>query len=378
MKIAFLVTDNREPFRQYESETPWFGTAPTALLQGMSRLPELEVHVVTCTQRPMKSPAQIAENIFFHSLHVPKIGWMRTGYQGCIRAMRRKIREIQPDLVHGQGTERECALSAVFSGFPNVLTIHGNMRSVARVNQARPFSFYWLAARLEALTLPRTNGIVCISTYTQQEVKSLAQKTWLVPNAVDGSFFAIQNQPARPPRILCIGNVGLRKNQNALMRALDALHPAGTFELIFLGIAERTHPYGREFFELVEARPWCRYEGFTDREGLKKYLNEATGLILPSLEDNCPMVVLEAMAAGVPVAAARVGGVPDLVQDKVTGILFDPLDGPAMAAVTRELLADSSRSLAAYAHKDALTRFHPEMIAKRHLEIYREVIPSQN
>jgi hypothetical protein len=111
----------------------------------------------------MRSPEKLAPNIFFHSLYVPKIGWMRTLYQGCVRAVRKKLREIRPDIVHGQGTEMDCAVEAVFSGFPNVLTIHGNMRLIARVNRVRPFSFLWLAARLERLTIPRSSGVVCIT-----------------------------------------------------------------------------------------------------------------------------------------------------------------------------------------------------------------------
>jgi len=74
------------------------------------------------------------------------------------RAVRRKLKEIQPDLVHGQGTELDCAVSAVFSGFPNVVTIHGNMAELARQFRARVGSFYWLTARLENFTLKRTAG----------------------------------------------------------------------------------------------------------------------------------------------------------------------------------------------------------------------------
>ena len=92
----------------------------------------------------MVSPEKLAPNIFFHSLYVPKLGWLRTAYQGCIRAVRKKLRELRPNIVHGQGTERDCAISAVFSGFPNVLTIHGNLRLIAKVTQARRFSFPWL------------------------------------------------------------------------------------------------------------------------------------------------------------------------------------------------------------------------------------------
>ena len=163
LKVVILTSDKRDHDRDYANPLPGFGTAPEALLQGFSALPETEVHVVSCTQQPLAAPEHIAPNIFYHSLVVPKSGWMRTGYQGCIRAARKKLNSLQPDIVHGQGTERDCALSAVFSGFPNVLTIHGNMRLVAAVNHARLFSFHWLAARLEGFTLPRTDGVVCIT-----------------------------------------------------------------------------------------------------------------------------------------------------------------------------------------------------------------------
>src|SRR5208337_5466639 len=123
--------------------------APEALIEGFALTPGLEVHVVSCTRQPMKSPEKLAENIWFHSLHAPKIGWMRTGYQGTIRATRKALRSIGPDIVHGQGTELNCGMDAVRSGFPNVLTIHGNMAEMARLFKARIGSFQWLAARLE-------------------------------------------------------------------------------------------------------------------------------------------------------------------------------------------------------------------------------------
>src|ERR1044072_7008483 len=123
LKIGFLTLDARQAFRQYDKPAPYFGTAPEALLQGFALLPEVEVHVVCCIQKLMVSPEKLAPNVWYHSLLVPKIGWMRTGYQGCIRATRKKIRALQPAIVHGQGTERDCAISATFTGFPNVLTI---------------------------------------------------------------------------------------------------------------------------------------------------------------------------------------------------------------------------------------------------------------
>ena len=378
MKVAILTTDNREHYKDYENREPYFGTAPEALLQGFAQLPEVEVHVVSCIRRKVPSPSKLAPNIFFHSLHVPKIGWIRTGYQGCIRAARKKLKEIQPEIVHGQGTENDCAISAVFSGFPNVLTIHGNMRLVAIVNEAKPFSFLWLAAHLERLTLPRSNGVVCITHYTRQAVVDLAQRTWVVPNAVDASFFEVKARPAAgaPVRLLCVGHVCVRKNQNAFIRALDALAASYKFELRFCGTANEDEPYGREFLSLVRARPWCAYGGLTGRQELKALLRQATLLALPSLEDNCPMTVLEAMAADVPVVAARVGGLPDLIEDGKTGFFCDPLQAASMAGAIEKVLANPSAAaeVARQANQHARERFHPGVIARRHLEIYREVL----
>jgi len=148
LKIAFLTTDNREHDQNYSASVPYFGTAPAALLEGFSHLSRLEVHVISCAKKLMSSPKKIASNIWFHSLHVPKFGWLRTGYSGCIFAVRKKLKEIQPDIVHGQGTERDCGISAVFSGYPNIITIHGNMAELDRVFHSNFGSFHWWTAKL--------------------------------------------------------------------------------------------------------------------------------------------------------------------------------------------------------------------------------------
>jgi glycosyltransferase involved in cell wall biosynthesis len=380
LKIAIITTDNRQPCRDYAAVAPYFGTAPEALLQGFAGMPDVEVHVVSCAMRPMKSPEKLADNIWFHGLHVSKIGWMRTSFQGCIRAVRRKLKAIRPDIVHGQGTERECAISAVFSGFPNVLTLHGNMRLIAKLNKARPLSYARLAARLETFTLPRTSGVVCITRYTEEAVKDLARKTWVVPNAVDATFFNTQSARDDSRTILCVGHVCQRKNQNQFIEALESLAARSKLKVVFMGGLLTGQPndkaYAAQFQELIARHPWCKYAGVAGREEVRTYLKTAAMLALPSLEDNCPMVVLEAMAAGVPVLAAKVGGLPDLIEDGNNGIFCDPLDPASMRAGVSKLLedADLARQLAVRAGQRARERYHPLAIARRHVEIYQEVL----
>src|SRR5438445_5539316 len=104
-------------------------------------------------------------------------------------------------------------------------------------------------------------------------------------------------------------------------------------------------------------------------------LQQAALLGLPSLPDSCPMVVLAATAAGVSVAAAKIGGLPDLIEPEETGLLFDPTDSDSISGAVAKLLLnrDYAGGLAIAARTRARARFHPQNIARRHLEIYSEM-----
>ncbi len=382
IRLALLTTDNREHFKDYANPNPYFGTAPEALLEGFKLMPEsIEVHVISCLQKqPTSSPSKLADNIYYHALPVPNIGWMKTGYQGCIRAVRRQLREIQPEIVHGQGTERDCAITAVRSGYPNVLTIHGNMRLIADFLKAKPFSYYWLATRLERYCLGNTSGVVAISTYTQSSVAPYSRHTWLIPNAVHPSYFEVCRRPEKTPRILCVANISPRKNQIGLIHSLDSLAKQTPLKLVFAGGGSDADCYFHEFKDMIRARPWCEYRGPLDRAALQNEMVAAAAGVLPSFEDNCPMVVLEAAAAGIPFAASSVGGIPDLIDHRETGLLFDPTQPKCIKTSIQSLIIDTSwaEHLAASARMRAIKRFSAESVAGRHLAVYNEIIAKRD
>jgi glycosyltransferase involved in cell wall biosynthesis len=232
---------------------------------------------------------------------------------------------------------------------------------------------------LERFCLPRFNGVVCISKYTENWVKGLATKTWLLPNAVDSKFFEIQpRRTGHVPVVLVVANVDSRKNQIGLIHSLAGLSRQRPFEVRFFGKCGED-PYGKEFRELIAARSWCFWGGMLERENLRGEFAKASVVMLPTWEDNCPMVVLEAQAAGIPVIASNVGGVPDLVEDGRTGLLTDPARPETMSKALARLLEDPAlaKQLAEKGRSQAKARFHPKVIAEKHLEIYREVIASR-
>ncbi len=377
MKVAMLLTDNREEFHRYDKPEPFFGPAPTALLEGFAQVPELELHVISCAKKMMRAPDKIADNIWYHLLLVPQWGWLRSLYFGCVSAVGSKLRQIEPDIVHGQGTERYCGLAACFTGFPSVLTIHGNMRAIARLNHARPLSYQWLAARLEGFVVPRVEGVICISSHTREQVRSTARETWLIPNAVTKMFFhQHRRRDVQLPTLLCVGTICELKNQNALISALNPLASKTGFQLLFVGEGASTDPYYKRFHELVKERSWCKHLGFLNETEIKELLGEATALVLPSLEDNCPMVILEAAVSHVPILASRVGGIPDLIEHERTGLLFDPRDPGSIASAAQRYLANPefAEKMASNAWQRAHVKFDPSNVATQHLEVYRSLI----
>lgn len=381
VKVVQLVTDDREPTRQYGNPNPFFGAAPTALFEGFSLLPEIAVHVVSCTQQPMQAPEKLAENIWFHNLHVPKFGWMRTAYQGCIRAMRRKIREIAPDIVHGQGTERDGALGAVFSGCPNVVTIHGNMAAMPQYQDSTfALLFSRCAALLETIALRRTQGVLCNSAYTESLVLRNCRNTWRVPNALRKRFFDLPVQAApvgTVPILLNVGTIVPRKAQVALLDLARDLHARGArFILKFIGGLDLRTPYGRTFNEKLSAARaagYAEYIGTFELKELIQQMDASSALIHVPEEEAFGLVVPEALARNLKFFGTKTGGVMDIAADVEGAELFAPGAWTELGqAITQWLASGAPRPVTASNVMRA--RYHPEVVARRHLEIYRELL----
>lgn len=378
LKVVQVITDTRRDFGEYDRPEPTFGAAPEALLQGFARCPELEVHVLSCTQRPVRAPEKLAANIWFHSLLVPKLGWLSTCYQGCIRAVRRQVRRLQPDVVHGQGTERDCALAAAWSGAHNVVTLHGNMRQVARVMGARPFSFHWLTARLEPFALRRVGGVLCNSAYTEALVRPCNPSVWRVPNALREMFFRPASPAPRPaiPRLACVGVIRELKRPIELLAALEPLHARGLkFRLEFAGRREADTEYGRRFgaaLQRAEAQGWAAHVGERSASELVDWLDGAAALVHASAEESFGLAVAEGLARNLKFFGFRAGGVAEVAAGVEGAELYDPDDWSGLRSAIGDWLA-AGAPRPAKAGDEMRRRYHPVEVAERHLCIYREV-----
>jgi len=190
---------------------------------------------------------------------------------------------------------------------------------------------------------PLAHHILCNS----QAVKSVlidrcgvpAARITLIPNGVDTDYFQPPASPAAgPPRVLSVARMVPDKDHETLLAAFRLTAraiPAAELWLVGDGpglaaVQERARQLG-----LSE-----RVRFLSPREDLRPLLRQASLLVLSSRTEALPNVVLEAMAAGLPVVATRVGGVPELVVPGLTGWLVDPGDALGLGAALGQVLSD--------------------------------------
>ncbi len=167
-----------------------------------------------------------------------------------------------------------------------------------------------------------------------------AQRLTVIPNGVDTDFFKppVAARRSGPPRVLSIGRLVPDKDPDTLIKAfrlVAADHPQAELWLVGEG------PRHEALEQLVqESRLSDKVRFLPGQADLRPLLHQASLLVLSSITEALPNVVLEAMAAGLPVVATRVGGLPEAVIPGETGWLVPPRDVPALAAAMSQLLAD--------------------------------------
>jgi len=116
--------------------------------------------------------------------------------------------------------------------------------------------------------------------------------------------------------------------------------------------------------------------GLVDNDRLQHEIASARAVVLFSHEETAPTVIAQAMAAGKPVVASRVGGVPDMVSDGETGFVVDSDDECALAQRLEKLLEDQDlcHDMGRRGHAVALNRFTPDAVAQRTVEAYRAAL----
>jgi glycosyltransferase involved in cell wall biosynthesis len=148
--------------------------------------------------------------------------------------------------------------------------------------------------------------------------------------------------PLSPVRIGFVGTLVWHKGVHVLLEAARSL-PADRYEIEIWGSLETFPDYTAQLKTLARGLP-VRFCGSFDNGDDASVYDRLDVLVVPSLwPENSPLVIHEAFMAGVPVVAARTGGIPELIDDGVNGVLYDAPSPVALADALRALLDQPER-----------------------------------
>jgi glycosyltransferase involved in cell wall biosynthesis len=270
---------------------------------------------------------------------------------GMVLRLRRVLRELRPDVVHTHqlATLLYGGAAARSLGMPVVVhTEHGRER---------------YATRLKTRLLGRTAGrccdrFYCLTSDMAGEVRAAEvvpeRKLRVIENGIDVADFKAAASadaganvrrslsiPDGAPVIGTVGRLSEVKRQAVLIRAFARVRESvPDAHLLLVGDG----PLLDELQRLAEAlavRDAVHFAGYQPHSG--PYLRAMDVFALTSRSEGMPQAVLEASVTGLPVVASRVGGLPEVIEEGVTGMMFTSGGDAALAEILRALLANPAR-----------------------------------
>jgi glycosyltransferase involved in cell wall biosynthesis len=289
-------------------------------------------------------------------------------------AVARLLQERRYDVLHAHWVVPNAAVVAGLSrtfGVPLVVSLHGSDVFVAERHPA--------VGALAAAAFRQAGAVPACSEDLAARAKGLGappERVHTVPYGVDLQAFAPPAEPGPrahgPLRVLALGRLVEKKGFATLVESVAG---GRGVEVCIAGDGDLRDELTRM---AAERRAPVRLVGPLDRDAVAEAFAEADVVAVPSLVDRAgnvdglPNVLLEAMAAGKPVVASRVAGIPDVVTDAVDGILVPPGDPAALAEALGRLGSDEGLRdrLGAAARRTAVSRLGWDVAAARIEECY--------
>ncbi len=258
------------------------------------------------------------------------------------RAARRAARHA--DVVHAHWLPS--GIAGIATGKPLVVQLWGSDVELAK-------RLPWLLGPI----LRRARVVVCASTALATDARALGGRDVVViPSGVD--LPERVSAPAEPPHALYVGRLSEEKG------VLELAQAARDLPLVVVGDGP-----------LRESLP--QTVGFVAHDEIGSYYERASIVVVPSRREGYGVVAREAMAYGRAVVATNVGGLPDAIEDGVTGLLVPARDPQALRAALERLLGDASlrESLGAAGRRRAADELGWDAAAAATIGVYRRVRP---
>jgi glycosyltransferase involved in cell wall biosynthesis len=297
--------------------------------------------------------------------------------------IKRIIHEIHPDLLCLHGTEHPFGGYFASLPFPVALWMQGVMQVIFRTEHHRAASL--MKAR-ERKLFSNLDYFITAQPHIQQIIRERNPKARFFPlfYPVNPEAFSDSAKvEGRHPDIVFTGSLIARKGISELLQAIHLLRTKGkTLSASLIGPAPDKAYFEevKRFIRENDLQEQVHIEGYVkNAEEMLRKMKQARLFVYPSWADTAPLSLAEAMAAGMPVIATRVDGIPAMVEDGHSGMLVEVRDAEALATAISTLIQhpEKCEAIGNAAKAFALAHFSPEKVAGAFLDVCREIIAEE-
>lgn len=388
MKLALLGSFPEYPFKKklkllYNNRPNVTTYWNVTLLQALSKHTNVELHFLTNT------PVLFTQKIKFDRAtvhfvgHPPKLTLIDNITQ--LRFSRYHFHSIldriKPDLVYGIGTDHEYPYIAHTSKFRSIIKVGGLISEVVKKEKIPFFNLKNTFARYETYLIKNSKHIITPSLHVKSKYSKITNaKFHIVPNPVEDKLFSLNR--AKKYDVIYAGKIYSIKRLKNLVTAIAFLHNSGLSLKVIVAGAIADKSYMADVQQLINhhaIQSLFTFTGSLNRENLIEAMACSKTLIVPSVQETAPMVISEAMAVGLPVIGTAVGGIPDMIQDKITGYVIPPDNVEMLANKIRELLQNKElrETMGRAARQQAKKNYGSAMVASQNMAAFEEVLNSE-
>jgi glycosyltransferase involved in cell wall biosynthesis len=198
----------------------------------------------------------------------------------------------------------------------------------------------------------------------------------VIPCGVDTEWFSPGTPDLEPPLVVCVARMNEVKRLDVLLRACAAARDLGLrFGCVVVGDGPE-RPRLESLRSELNLESVVQLPGAAEQAEVRRWWRRATVAVLSSRSEGMPVCLMEAAGCGVPAVAPAVGGIPELIEDGVTGIVTPPSDPNALADGLVTILSNDvrRRTMGAAARRRAQLRFSRAAQVDRLLELWSGII----
>lgn len=258
----------------------------------------------------------------------------------------------------GDASATVTMLASEMTGIPFSMTLHG------------PTVFLEPRRWRLDMKIAKSSFVVCISQFCQSQAMLFSnEESWhklrVVHCGIDPGIYMPGQRQGK--KVVFVGRLDPVKGASLLVDAFAEIrskHPDATLTLAGDGPARKSLEKKCHGLGLSGA---VTFSGFIDEVAVADLLHDSDLLVLPSFAEGLPVVLMEAMATGLPVVASHIAGIPELVRDSENGILIPAGDTKALVAAMDRLLADPAlrRHMGQNGRATVISEFDIETEARR-------------